>query len=160
MSGRLQEISFSELEERQQSSQSSLDQYSDSETTYVAVVSLPTSRIEDATDEVWPEVGMPEKALKTFLARRSGYRGNSAIDDPHNQAYEDVGLREIYLEHLEKSRAAQDRIRDTVERVVAGENITLVCYEGDGEKCHRHILIDKISEKVESREACKFELRA
>ncbi len=160
MSGRLQEISFSELEERQQSSQSSLDQYSDSETTYVAVVSLPTSRIEDATDEVWTEVGMPEKALKTFLARRAGYRGNSAINDPHNQAYEDVGLREIYHEHLEKSCAAQDRIRDTVERVVSGENITLVCYEPDGQKCHRHILIDKISEKVESREACKFELRA
>lgn len=160
MSGRLQEISFAELEERQQSTQSSLDQYSDTETTYVAVVSLPRHGIEDTVDEVWPEVGMPERALKTFLARRAGYRGNSAIDDPHNQAYEDVGLREVYLSHLENSVEAQRRVSDATERVVAGENITLVCYEGDGEKCHRHILIEKITENIERREASKFTLRA
>lgn len=160
MSGRLQETNFSELEKRQQSTQSSLSSWSDNDTTYVAVVSRPTHGISDTVDEVWTELGMPEKSLKTFLARRDGYRGNSAIDDPHNQAYADVGLSDVYTDYIENSAAAQHRIREAMERVVSGENITLVCYEEDGKNCHRHILIDEIRDRVEERESCKFTLRA
>lgn len=160
MSGRLQEISFSELKERQQSTQASLDDYATSDTTYVAVVSLPTGNIEDIADEVWESLGMPEKALKNFLARRSGYRSNSAIDKPHNQAYADIGLTEIYRAHIEESDAATRRISDATERLVSGENITLVCYEPKGKECHRHLLIDMIEQEVESRENCKFTLSA
>ena len=160
MSGRLEETAFANLKEQQQSAQSSLSEYSNESETYIAVVSEPRRGIENYVDEVWYSLGMPSWALKKFLARRSGYRGNSAIDDPHNQAYVDMNLRNIYQSHLKNDEAAQGRISEAVERLTSGENITLVCYETGGDKCHRHLLIDEISKRVESRENSKFKLSA
>jgi hypothetical protein len=160
MSGRLEETAFANLKEQQQSSQASLSEYCNESETYIAVVSEPRRGIENYVDEVWYSLGMPSWALKKFLARRSGYRGNSAIDDPHNQAYVDMNLRSIYQSHLQNSDKAQSRISDATERLTSGENITLVCYETGGDKCHRHLLIDEISKRVESRENSKFKLSA
>jgi hypothetical protein len=161
MSGRIDDISFSKLKEKRLSSQSEIvDFCSDENTTYIAVVSLPRDSIEEYVDMVWQELGMPEWALKRFLERRAGYRGNSAVENPHEQAYEDVHLHRIYQSHLSDSEAAQDRIDELVERVVSGEKISLVCYEEDGQSCHRHILVDIIRERVERRKECKFTLRA
>jgi len=160
MSGKLDEIAFSTLKERTQSAQPSLSEYSNDTETYIAVVSEPRGGIEDYVDEVWYSLGMPSWALKKFLARRSGYRTNSAIDDPHNQAYVDMNLRSIYQSHLKDDSAAQGRLAEAVERLTSGENLTLVCYETGSDKCHRHLLIDEINKRVERRENCKFELSA
>lgn len=151
MSGSVDEIDYATLKQRVGSAQSSLGDFSDDTPTYIAVVSLPRGDISDIVDETAPELGMPERALKEFLATRSGYRSNSAIDDPHNQAYDDVGLSETYRDHL-TTDAAIDTIDDVVERVLDGEDITFVCYEEDGEKCHRHLLVGVIQELVERRE--------
>lgn len=159
MSGQLDEIAFSVLKAQQQSAQSSLSEYSNESETYIAVVSEPRGGIEDYVDEVCRPLGMPSWALKKFLARRSGYRTNSAIDDPHNQAYVDMNLRSIYQKHLQKD-SVRSQISDLTERLTSGENITLVCYETGSDKCHRHLLIDEISERVERRESCRFELSA
>lgn len=159
MSGRLTETNYSSLKEQKKSDQSSLSNWGDDEETYIAVVSLPRGGIEDIVDEVWPELGMPEGPLKKFLAVRAGYKTNSAIDDAHNQAYEDSHLTEIYHKHLGTERA-QMRLQEAVERLISGENITLVCYEEEGDSCHRHILIDELTERVERRESCKFTLSA
>jgi uncharacterized protein (DUF488 family) len=99
---------------------------------------------------------MPAQALQNFLERRSGYRSNSAIDNPHNRAYEDENLSTIYQSYIEQSYEANKRLDETVERLLSGENITLVCYEQDGEKCHRHILVDILEERVEERKSDKF----
>lgn len=151
MSGRLNETSFAEVKEQQHSSQSSLAEYSDTGPTYIAVVSEPTGGIEDYVDEVWEPVGMPSWALQKFLSRRSGYRGNSAIDDPHNQAYVDMNLSSIYERHLEKDDDAERLLTEATDRLCAGENLTLVCYEESGERCHRHRLIDEINKRVKER---------
>jgi len=157
MSGKLDEMAFDTLKAQKQSPQSSLIEYSDDTETYIAVVSRPRSGIAGYADEVNQTLGMPSWALQKFLARRSGYRTNSAIDDPHNQAYVDMNLRSIYQRHLQKD-AVTSEVKDLAERVIAGENITLVCYESGGDKCHRHLLIEKIQERVESRENCGFKL--
>lgn len=156
MSGRLDETSYSDVREKYLSPQSTLSSWNDDNTTYAAVTSLPSGSIEEYVDEVWPELGMPESALRKFLAVRSGYSTNSAIDDSHNQAYEDTNLSAIYYKHLNKERV-QLRMQKIVERVVAGENITLVCYEEEGESCHRHILLEELRKMVERRESCRFE---
>jgi len=159
MSGKLDEVAFSTLKEQQQSAQSSLTEYSNESETYIAVVSEPRYGIEDYVDEVCRPLGMPSWALKKFLARRSGYQTNSAIDDAHNQAYVDMNLRSIYQSHLQKE-PVQSQLAELTERLASGENITLVCYESGSDKCHRHLLIDELSKRVESRENCKFELSA
>jgi hypothetical protein len=160
MSGRIDETNYSEVKEKHLSAQAELADWSNDTTTYIAVVSLVRGSMEEYVDEVCPELGMPEWALKRFLQRRAGYRGNSAVDSPHEKAYEDVHLHGIYQSYLSDSEEAQDKISDLVERVLAGENITLVCYEEGGKSCHRHLLVNIIRERVERREQSQFKLRA
>jgi len=160
MVGRIDETNYHEVKQRHLSSQCELNDFTKQQTTYVAVVSEPRGGIGRFVDEVWPELGMPEWALHKFLERRAGYRTNSAIDDAHNTAYEEVGLHGIYQDHLSNSSAARERINEAVERILSNENITLVCYERGGDSCHRHILVDVIRERVQSRQDCKFKLRA
>lgn len=160
MSGRIDETYLSKLKERKLSDQSEIDDFTEEKTTYIGVVSEPINGMQDVVDEVIPELGMPEDALYEFLERRSGYRKNSAVDFPHNKAYEDVGLHGIYQNYIAENNAAQRRLHELVERVGSGENITLVCYESGGEKCHRNILVNILKERVQSREDCKFELSA
>lgn len=74
MSGRIDETYFSKLKKRKLSDQSEIEDFTEGETTYVAVVRKPHGGIERFVDEVWPEVGMPAESLHTFLERRSGYR--------------------------------------------------------------------------------------
>jgi uncharacterized protein YeaO (DUF488 family) len=161
MSGRVDETNHAELKERHLSPQSEIADFcQEDNTTYVAVVSLPRDNISDIVDEVWPELGMPEWALKRFLKRRSGYRSNSAVDCPHEKAYRDTDLHGIYQSHLHSSSEAKRRLNEAVEKVASGENITLVCYEEDGQSCHRHLLVDIIRERVERRENSRFKLSA
>lgn len=160
MSGRIDETNYAEVKEKHLSSQCELAEFTEQQTTYIAVVSLPRHGIEDAVDEVWPELGMPQWALKRFLKRRAGYKTNSAVDNPHEKAYEDVSLHGIYQSHINESKEAQERLHEAVERLTSGENITLVCYEEEGESCHRHMLLDIIRERVEQRENCRFKLSA
>lgn len=160
MAGRLDETSYAVLKERKLSDQAEILDYTGDETTFVAVVSEPRGHMLEVVDEWWPELGMPEWALKRFLERRAGYRTNSAVEDAHNKAYEDTHLSGIYQKHLNENEEARQRLHEAVERLVSGEDITLVCYEQDGEKCHRHILMDVIQGRVESRQNCKFKLRA
>jgi hypothetical protein len=159
MSGRIDETNYSEVKENHLSSQAELAEFTEQQTTYTAVTSLPRRSIGEYVDEVWPELGMPEWALNRFLERRAGYRGNSAVDDPHERAYEDVHLNGIYQNYLNESKEAQNRLHEAVERLISGENITLVCYEDAGQSCHRHILVSVIRERVESREDCKFDFK-
>lgn len=155
MSGNVDEICYSVLKERTVSSQSELGDFSNDKPTYIAVVSMPRGGIEDIVDEVARDLGMPQRALKEFLATRSGYRSNSAIDDAHNQAYEDVGLAETYRDHL-TSDDVIDTVDEVVERVIDGEDITFVCYEKDGDSCHRHLLVDVVRELVDRRTSSPY----
>jgi uncharacterized protein YeaO (DUF488 family) len=160
MSGRIDETNYADAKQRHLSSQSELDEWCEAESTLVAVTSTPRGSIETYVDEVIPELGMPERALKSFLALRAGYRTNSAVDDAHNKAYEDESLSSTYDNYIEKSPEAQRKLSELTERVVSGENITLVCYEEDGDACHRHKLVALLQERVESRESCRFKLSA
>lgn len=155
MVGELAEIDYHSLRQQHESDQSSLDDWTEFDETFVAVVSKPRDTgIDEICDEHWPELGMPEWALTRFWQTRAGYRTNSAVDNPHNKAYNDCDLDGIYYNYLHESREAQKRVSETVERLESGENITLVCFEGDGEHCHRHLLIDV----VERRQSCEFTL--
>lgn len=159
MAGRIDETHYSKLKERKLSDQSELGKFTDEQTTHIAVVSEPRGNISDITDEMWPELGMPQWALYKFLEKRSGYRTNSAVEDPHERAYSEMNLSAIYQKHLKESDEARARLHEAVERATSGENITLVCYEESGESCHRHMLVDIIRERVQSREDCKFKFK-
>lgn len=156
MSGWIDETCFSEVKEQRLSDQSDIRSFTGDDTTYIAVVSLPRHNIEEYVDEVCTDLGMPENRLKEFLSLRAGYRTNSAVDSPHEKAYADLGLRSIYQSLIEQNISVDRKITQLANRVAAGENITLVCFEEDGKSCHRHLLVDEIRSRVEERDQSKF----
>lgn len=154
--GTLSETDYQSVKHEYKSDQVLLTDYSDSEKTRIAVVSKPGgSGIEEYCDEHWPELGMPEYALKKFRELKAGYETNSAVDDAHNKAFEDANLEAIYRKHLDTDEA-EARLREAEMRLNSGEDLTFVCFEGEGERCHRHILLDVLRERRSSESKFTF----
>jgi uncharacterized protein YeaO (DUF488 family) len=151
MSSRLKEASISSVSSRYDEGQHTFDNFGiDTNSTTIAVVSLPTERMREVTDECFPELGMPEKYLSKFLKLRNQYRKNSAIDEPANRAYTELSLDERYVEYIRNSGDAQIAITQIMSRIESGETITVVCYEESHEMCHRHVLIELIENRMQS----------
>lgn len=154
MTGRLGETSYASVKEQYHSDQQSLSAYGDiNETTIAVVRRVGGSSIDTYCDEHMPELGMPEKPLTLFRELRAGYQTNSAVDDPHNKAFDDANLAKEYHDYINESTEALHSINEISHRLNAGENITLVCFENAGHRCHRHLLIDLIIAKRESSES-------
>lgn len=136
-----------------ESDQLQLSDFGDADcSTKIAVTTQPKD-LGTFCDEVRPELGMPEKHLKRYWNYRSGFRTNSAVDNPAERAYEEARLDHYYRRHVQASDEAQDALSELVSRLRDGEDITLVCFEKPHEPCHRHILI----ELIESRLSGKFD---
>lgn len=150
MSGRIQCASVNDIRKSHDPGQSTLSQYgTNTHDTTIAIVRLPRdSDICDVCDEWEPALGMPEKNLERFLKIRAKYRMNSAIDNPGNVAYDELRLDHVYRNYITESDKAQKAIDSIVRRVRDGENITLVCFEEEGERCHRHVLQQIIETRV------------
>lgn len=154
MTGRLTEACYASVKEEYESDQQLLTAYSTEEDTTIAIVRKPgNSSIVTYCDEHMPELGMPRKPLQLFHELRAGYQTNSAVSDPHNKAFADAKLEKEYHEYIRTSGQAQKAIDEIAQRVRFGENIRLVCYEEDGERCHRHLLLNIIEERISSSES-------
>lgn len=154
MTGRLGEKSYASVKEQYQSNQQLLSAYGDiNETTIAVVRRVGGSSIDTYCDEHMPALGMPEKPLTLFHELRAGYRTNSAVDNPHNKAFDDANLTKEYHDYINDSPDAMSLIKEISHRLNAGENIMLVCYETSGHRCHRHLLIDLINEMRQSSES-------
>jgi len=151
MSSRLTEASISSVSDTHDEKQHTFDNFGiETNATTIAVVSRPSEEMLDVTDEWVPELGMPERYLSNFLKRKRQYQANSAIDEPANRAYIDLSLDEKYVEYIRNSEEAQVAIADIISRIDSGEAITLVCYEESHQMCHRHMLLDVITERIQS----------
>ena len=154
MSGTLDETHLAEIRSDDEQQQLLTAFGGGSNETLIAVVRAPNDTgILDATDEWMEPLGMPSFALEQFWGKRSAYRDNSSISNAHNEAFDEINLHDKYVSYLRNDEDAQACIDEIIERLQSGENITLVCFEGDGKKCHRHILHDYIE-----RQLPKFEL--
>lgn len=113
-------------------------------TSRVGVVRRPTSWFHGEIDENLPALAPPAELLDEFQDRREDFemRGMCA-EGAHNAAWEEVGFEERYREHLDTpdARAALSGLAD---RVADGEDVALVCYEGDSKRCHRHALKEEL----------------
>jgi len=148
MSLPLSESCVHSLSDTQDENQSSFDRFGvGSNETFIAVVSRPTERILEVTDECMCELGMPDDLLEKYLQKRSQYRLNSAIDNPSDRAYTELELDRKYCEYVKNSFEAQSAISELVSRLDSGEYITIVCFEKSG-KCHRHLLCDILESRV------------
>lgn len=123
----------------------------DSQESFIGVVSRPTEKIQRVTDQIMPALGMPDALLEQYLQKRSQYRLNDGIIHPDDKAYTDLELDSRYREHVQESSEAQACIDEIITRLESGEHITLVCFEESGKKCHRHVLLTMIRERVQSQ---------
>jgi hypothetical protein len=113
------------------------------------VVSDPNDTgILEATDEFYPELGMPSHALNEFRYIRESYNAKNPVRK-HNEAFIKANLDGAYTSHLQFNEEAQQAVEEIAERVVNGEDITLVCFEKPPKKCHRYILQDHIRKRVD-----------
>jgi len=156
MAGVLRETDYHSIKEDFESDQQQLSAYCEDKPTTIAVVSKPRDTgIEEMCDEWWPELGMPERHLERFWSYRSGFRTNSAVENPTQRAYDEARLDHYYDRHIRTSDEAQDALRRLVSRLENGEDITLVCFEESPLPCHRHKLI----EIVEARLSTEYKFR-
>lgn len=118
------------------------------EVTRIGVVRRPTAWFSGEIDENVPELGPPEELLSEFQRRHEDLKIRGMCDQgAHNAAWEEVEFEKRYREHLE-STAADEALSDLVERVEGGEGIALVCYEGNAKRCHRHLLVEAIEDRL------------
>lgn len=152
MVGELGEIDYPSLKQQRESSQRQLYSYTGDEPTYIAVVSRPRNTgITDICDEWMPSLGMPERHLDRFFAYRSGFKSNSAVDDPMQRAYDEARLDYHYNRHVRTSDEAQKALSAIVSRLESGEDVCLVCFEERPEPCHRYELKSIIEARLQSK---------
>lgn len=115
--------------------------------TLVGVVRRPTGWFRALVDENHPELGPPEPLLKETKERHEQLKARGMCDEgAHNAAWEGAKFAERYQAYLDaESPAALDTL---VARATAGENLTLVCFEGEGKRCHRHLLLERLREQL------------
>ena len=118
------------------------------DTVRFGVVRQQTRWFAPYVDENLSALGPPTDLFDEFRDRRDEL-ADEGLDDAeaHNRAWADVEYDRRYRDHLVESadaQAALDRVR---ERLSAGDDVVLVCYENTDEKrCHRTLLREYLAE--------------
>ena len=112
----------------------------------VGVVRKPTPWFYGQVDENVPALGPPAELLAETKARQEALEAEGMDDaEAHNRAMDDVDLDARYLAYLDESAEAQEAMADLRDRLDAGEDVALVCYENtEHKRCHRTLLRERI----------------
>ncbi|MEF8783656.1 MAG: DUF488 domain-containing protein [Haloarculaceae archaeon] len=104
------------------------------------------SRSYGSIDENYPELGPPESLLDEANDRQEKMQMQGMCEEgAHNAAWEDIDFAKRYREYLARSSEAQATVNALGDRVRAGEDVVLVCYESDDKRCHRHVLLEELA---------------
>lgn len=147
----LRETNFSTLRDKRSGDQHSLTEFGGGGATTVAVVRSPgDTGIDDLCDEWYPELGMPQDALDDYWKIRSAYEANQYVsaNEAANRAFTEANLEERFKDYVRRRLKVQRRLDELAARLEEGEDIVLVCFEGDGKRCHRHLLMRMLEKRV------------
>ena len=107
--------------------------------TPVGVVRRPTGWFHGVVAENVPELGPPPDLLDEVKERQEDLAMAGMCDTgAHNAAWEETDFEARYREHVASDPDAQAALESLRERVRDGEDVALVCFEGDDKRCHRH----------------------
>lgn len=121
--------------------------YYDGEATLVGVVRRPTGWFHALVDENVRALGPPESLLAETKERQEALQLRGLCDEgAHNAAWEETDFETRYREYLDADEDARSALDALVERVRAGEDVALVCFEGEGKRCHRRLLRDRLAD--------------
>lgn len=100
-------------------------------------------------DENVVAVAPPEALLEETKRRHEELKLAGMCDEEaHNAAWEETGFERRYREHLDTDPDAQAAVEDLLARLRAGEDLALVCFEGDAKRCHRHVLRERLRDRL------------
>lgn len=87
-------------------------------------------------------LGPPPDLLDAVKRRRSALEAAGLSDaGAHNRALEELDYNRQYRNHLASDPDARAAVTELAERVAAGDDVVLVCYENTAVKrCHRTLL--------------------
>jgi hypothetical protein len=113
------------------------------------VARRPTPWFHAAVDANYPELGPPADLLEETKARQEDMQMQGLCEEGAlNAAWETVEFERRYREYLADSAEAPDSMETLAQRVHDGEDVVLVCYEGDGKRCHRHVLREELAAQI------------
>lgn len=120
------------------------------ETTLVGVVRKPMRWFGPVVDENHPDLGPPEDLLEETKRLEDELTAEGRPDAAANRAaWRETDFADRYREYLGSDPDARAELAALADRLRAGENLALVCYENTDEKrCHRTILRERLAERV------------
>ena len=112
----------------------------------LGVVRKPTPWFYGQVDENVPALGPPAELLAETKARQEELEAEGLGDaEAHNRAMYDVDLDARYLAYLDNAEEAREAMADLRDRLDAGEDVALVCYENtEHKRCHRTLLRERL----------------
>lgn len=108
-------------------------------TVRLGVVRRPTPWFSAAVDENCSALGPPDSLLAAVKQRHEALVADGVEDaTAHNRALAALDYDDRYVHHLETDEAAREAVESVRDRLTAGTDVALVCYENTAEKrCHR-----------------------
>lgn len=117
--------------------------------TPVGVVRRPPGWFHATVAENHRELGPPDHLLDETKERQDEFQMAGMCETgAHNAAFEETDFAERYRAYLRDDSEAREELESLRERVRAGEDLALVCFEGDDKACHRHALLEVLREDL------------
>lgn len=121
----------------------------DADGTLVGVVRRPPGWFRALVAENYRALGPPEPLLEETQERAEALKFDGMCEEgAHNAAWEECDFERRYLEYLDSDSEAGEAFTELRNRVQNGEDLTLVCFEGETKRCHRRVLADRLREIV------------
>ena len=114
-------------------------------TRLVGVVRRPMGWFHGAVDENVPSLGPPDGLLDDVKGRQEELEAEGLPDRTAiREAWDDVEFAARYGAYLDGDPDAEAAMAGLADRVRAGEDVALVCYEAPDKPCHRHLLRERL----------------
>jgi len=121
----------------------------DGDGTLVGVVRRPPGWFAALVAENHRALGPPEPLLEETNERAEALKLDGMCEEgAHNAAWEECEFERRYRDHLESDSSAGEAFTALRDRVRAGEDVTLVCFEGENKRCHRRVLAGQLRKAV------------
>lgn len=124
------------------------------DTVKIGVVRQPTAWFHPQVDENIAALGPPQELLDDVKGKHEQLEAQGVPDaEAHNAALEAVDYDARYEQHLARSEAAKEAVRQIRSRISNGEDVALVCYENtENKRCHRTLLKDVLRSQLPCNE--------
>jgi len=121
----------------------------DGEEHLAGVVRRPTPWFYGAVDENYPDLGPPADLLEETKQREEDMKAQGmCATGAANAAWEELDFADRYRDYVAESGAVEAALGTLEARLEDGQDVVLVCYEGEDKRCHRHLLRDRLAARL------------